>query len=238
MAGASFYSRNRVNLRTAFDEPLPEQTDTYIPVPNERLFRDLTSATRRAFGQEPRDVQVGLSRKNQQMFGVRMFDVGHEERGLALGFRNSYDKSLPVCIGIGTNVFVCDNLMFSSDFVNVMRKHTKNVWGDLDRLLRDSVESAERKFWSLEGCIKALEATPVNVDEGFEHLGRAIGHEVIQPQQLSLAVNEWRQGYWSGHRNAWGLYNAFTEGLKRGAAGTLLGAHTKVHDFMLESFQV
>jgi hypothetical protein len=56
-----------------------------------------------------------------------------------LGLRNSHDKSTPIGIAFGSQVFVCSNLAFIGDHV-IRRRHTANAKRELPGLLMEIIE--------------------------------------------------------------------------------------------------
>jgi hypothetical protein len=67
-----------------------------------------------------------LARQGNQLFALLNFKKDHNELGLSVAFRNSYDRSMSIGLAIGASVFICDNLALNGD-IAVMKKHTKNV---------------------------------------------------------------------------------------------------------------
>ena len=55
---------------------------------------------------------------------------------------NSYDKSSRLAYASGTQVFVCANGMISGD-IKQLRKHTKNVFQDIDGMLDTIIREGE-----------------------------------------------------------------------------------------------
>ena len=119
--------------------PVPAGTSSYTPVPHE-TFLQAIHVQLPAFRLTCETEQLALARDGKQMFGVLSCTNGTEERGLrlAIGFRNSYDKSLSCGLVAGLRVVVCSNLCFSGE-VEMRRRHTLNVLRDLpdfERILR------------------------------------------------------------------------------------------------------
>jgi hypothetical protein len=57
------------------------------------------------------------------MFGVTKITIPgilDAEAQLAIGFRNSHDKSMAVRIAVGASVMVCDNMLITGD-INIRR---------------------------------------------------------------------------------------------------------------------
>ena len=86
--------------------PLPEATHSYQPVDNGELIEFVHERVDTLLGLDVTSESYGLSRKDQQMFGLMCLDTGAGETGLSIGLRNAYDKSLRVAIASGSNVFV------------------------------------------------------------------------------------------------------------------------------------
>ena len=89
-----------------------------------------TSSTRSArslhgAGFEIRRLRFAVARRDARMFATMDLETSLA-RGvsLAVGIRNSTDKSLPLGFCAGSRVFVCDNLAFRSELL-VHRKHTR-----------------------------------------------------------------------------------------------------------------
>ncbi len=95
--------------------PVPDATDSYVPVPYPRLIEEIKLHLPR-FGLTLTREEYGLAREGSQMFGVLSCRNGQPDRdhGLALGVRSSYDRSLAVGLVAGSRVFCCDNLAFSA----------------------------------------------------------------------------------------------------------------------------
>ena len=218
--------------------PLPAQTRSYTPVGHGDYIRLIEDRAERLLGVTPTNLQLGLSRKGQQLFGTMRLGGGDDEKAPIVGFRNSYDKSLSAGLCAGSQVFVCDNLCFSADGVVVMRKHSRFVWRDLQDIVDSAIRNVSNVFDQFQGQVDALKSIPVGFDDGFGYIGIARGHNYLTPNQESVAIQDWitpRHEEFS-ERNAWSLYNCFTEGLKKGSAGGSMDRHTAVHDFFLKRF--
>ena len=197
--------------------PVPQCTDSYVPVPYGRFVEEVELHVPR-FGLKITSEVFALARDGQQMFGVLTCTNGHgtEDFALAIGLRNSYDRSLSAQLLAGTRVFVCDNLAFSGE-AKASRKHTVNVFRDLPDMIyrmlsqvrvlqeRTVKEIANLKAWQLEN----READHLMVE--------AIRSDALPASLLPKVLERWEkpaQPELFGGRNAWLLFNAFTEVLK------------------------
>lgn len=213
--------------------PVPEKTKTYHPVAHGELIEFVRTRVDSILGLSIRKEEYGLSRKDQQMFGVMTLETGNNDNGLAIGLRNSYDKSLSVGLSSGAQVFVCDNLCFSGSGMVVLRKHTLNVWRDIALSVDKALRESEQAYVKMNDQLIDMQAKPVNLDQGYEIIGRALGYEILKPQQATVALGDWREPRHEefSERNMYSLYNCFTEGLKRGTAGGTMDRHALVHEF-------
>ena len=173
---------NYVPLEDLKSVPLPQTTVSYTPVSHYDLAMNLAEISQDLLkGFAFRKAQYGLAREGRQMFGVHMYQNGSDEMGLSIGFRNSYDKSMSVGICIGASVFVCDNLSFTGD-IAVMRKHTTNVWKDLEETMISTVYRSQHNFHRIvEDSIK-LKEIPMENDHAYSMMGKLFGHNVITPR--------------------------------------------------------
>jgi len=151
--------------------PVPKTTDSYIPVPHYQLSDRLITISTDIL----RDyVMVGenyaVARQGNQMFAVLKFQKEESDIGLSIAFRNSYDRSMSLGLAIGATVFVCDNLAIQGDIV-VMRKHTKNVWNELEDLTITTLYKSEKQFQQIVADAELLKRQNLPDDEAFMFMG-------------------------------------------------------------------
>lgn len=215
--------------------PVPAHTDSWRPV----AYGDAVRATFEAIedaGLGPVcRAQYGLRKDGGQMFAVLTIDGGDTaDHGLSIGLRQSYDQSLALGVAAGAKVFVCDNLAFSGEDFKIVRKNTTNVWADFRSLLASQIARAPAAFAAMGETFRALKGAPVTEDRGYEVLGLAAGREILTPSQLNVAIGDWRKPRHEAFadRNGWALYNAVTEGLKKGPAAESIDRHAAAHGFL------
>src|SRR5512137_1318660 len=140
---------------------VPPATDSYSPVPHERLADTLSTIGRdilKGFALEKE--QYALAREGKQMFGVLVFQNDSTELGLSIGFRNSYDKSMAIGIAIGASVFVCDNLALTVD-----------VWASLEDTAISTLYRSQKNFESITTDAEELKRREIGDDEAFRLIG-------------------------------------------------------------------
>ena len=230
---------NYVQLDDLRNVPLPQTTESYTPVSHYDLAVNLAEVSQDLLQDfRFRKAQYGLARKGNQMFGVLMYQNGSEEMGLSIGFRNSYDKSMSVGIAIGASVFVCDNLAFTGD-ITVMRKHTLNVWSDLEEMMVTTIYRSQHNFQHIVEDARKFREIPLQDDHAFAMMGQLFGYNIITPRQMPIFKHEWLKPKHEDFqpRNMWSLYNAGTEALKSCPPNHILERHLKYHKHFREFIQ-
>ncbi len=224
----------KVTMEQAFAIPLPEQTETYQPVPNEELW-NMLEKTAELKGLRLGTPQMGVAANGQRLFGtaeVTNQDHLDEEVRLMLGFRNSYNKSMSVGVCFGSKVFVCDNMCFSGytseneDAVGqVHHRHSINVFEGLQLRLDDAMgkfdifKSYQNDFYIRLKNIRLRDVQANDLIVQSVRAGAITAKDVMTvanewvsqancPDNEADAVN-WHKEFMP--RNAWSLFNAFTE---------------------------
>lgn len=230
-------TKNEVTLDAVTAVPVPAATRSYSPVSYRDAIEFVRSEAHAALGLDVVSERYGLNKKGDQMFGVLTMDTGSDRDGLAFGLRQSYNKSLALGCAAGSSVFVCDNLCFSGSAFRIVRKNTTNVWADFTRLIREQLATALATYERTSAECDAMAATPCETERGYAVLGVMQGHGLLTPNQASVAFGDWRTPRHAefDRRDVWGLYNAVTEGLKKGPAARTMERHAAAHDFFVEN---
>jgi hypothetical protein len=216
--------------------PIPEATETYIPVPHNQLAETLST-----IGQDILKEfslckeQYALAREGNQMFGVLVFKKNTSELGLSIGFRNSYDKSMAIGIAIGAEVFVCDNLALTGD-ITVLKKHTANVWSSLEDIAISTLYRSQRNFQKIVEDSEFLKRRQIESSEAFKMIGLLFGHGILTPRQLPVVKKEWLTPSYDEFepRTMWSFYNACTEALKSCPPLVIMEKHISLHSMITE----
>ncbi|MBT4944967.1 MAG: DUF932 domain-containing protein [Candidatus Marinimicrobia bacterium] len=217
------------------DVPLPPETRTYRPVSHYDLAKNLAEVSGGLLrGFEMHGAQYGMVRDGAQMFGVHTYKNGISgSMGLSVGFRNSYDKSMSVGIAIGASVFVCDNLALTGD-IAIMRKHTQNVWNDLEELIITTIYRSQHNFTKIVEDAEEMRGKYLGNDDAFKLLGLLYGNDVISPRQIPVVKKEWLSPSHDdfSSRSVWSFYNACTEALKTAPPNKIMERHIALHNIL------
>ena len=226
----------RGNQRVTRDEldliPLPEATDSYVPVSHYDLAEKLTTISNDLltdYAMVGEDYAV--ARQGSQLFAVLNFQKADSEMSLSLAFRNSYDRSMSLGLAIGAQVYCCSNLALEGDIV-VMKKHTKRVWDSLENVAITTLYKAGKNFEQIVADSEVLRTRGLENDQAFQMMGLLFGKGIISPRQLTVVKDKWLK---PDHpefqpRNEWSFYNACTESLKSCPPVSVMEKHIKLHD--------
>jgi len=222
--------------RITFDElrnvPVPKPTQTWFPVSWADIIQAIRDRCATIYGQ-PLSEEFGLSKNRRQFFSVITYSGGRADTGIAVGARGSYDQSLANGVVAGSSVFVCSNLCFSGEHLEVLRKNTKNAWRDIQAMLEKTIGHSAQAYEQLNADLDLWREKPLTDDEAYATVGQALGHGIVGPRQAMIALRDWQVPRHEEFRdkNAYSLYNDFTESAKVGAAGQRIQRQAGMHEF-------
>jgi hypothetical protein len=195
----------------------PEATDTWFPIPHNEL---LDSVRRNVGAADLRIVQEqhALARDDAHYFGLLQVANGKEadDYTTIIGLRNAHDKRFPAGLVVGSQVFICDNLAFSGE-VNIARKHTRFIMRDLAQLIERAMGQLVSLRTTQDQRLAAYKDTGMTDAQANDLLIRAMDARVCPVTKLPKVLEEWRRPShpeFAEGRNAWRMFNAFTEVLK------------------------
>jgi hypothetical protein len=176
--------------------------------------------------------RYALAREGARMFGILDLTGGDKgsEYGMAVGVRNSHDKSFPAALSLGTRVFVCDNLAFSGE-VRLERKHTRFIMRDLPGLVTRAVGALVEMRGAQDRRIERYQGVRIMDDEAHDLVIRALDAGAVTTTAIPAVLSAWRKPLHEAFasRNAWSLFNAFTEVGKAWAPALVMERTLKLH---------
>ena len=197
------------------DLPTPEPTATHFPIPHWRLVESLAE-TLHFRHLEIVAEEYAVSPDAMRFFGALTLNVEESGVRIALGLRNSHDKSFSLGLTVGRRVLVCDNLALFGDYAPVVRKHTKKV--EIETILAVAVDQMQRNFEPMrrqidffKGCDLSDQRAKLIIYEAFfagaaglpKHLGTVVHRHYFEPIYPEFEP-----------RTLWSLENAFTSAVK------------------------
>jgi hypothetical protein len=198
------------------DVRTPEATATWTPVPHTTLVSLVTSAIEAA-GLEVTSRDFAIWRGGERFFGLMTIGGGEaHDYATTIGLRNSHDFSLPAALAIGSRVFVCDNLSFSSEVV-IKTRHTSRVMERLPRVVEAGIASLIDVRKSQDKRISLYKTCPVRSPAHLHDMSlRLYRSGAIPARGIVRVIDEFEKPKHDEFRdwNLWSLMNATTETLK------------------------
>ncbi|MBX9580247.1 MAG: hypothetical protein K2X87_08055 [Gemmataceae bacterium] len=193
----------------------PPPDGRWHPLAHARVL-DVVTRTLREAGYAVRRSQLGLTPDGHRFFGT--LDLESElARGvtLAVGVRNSTDKTFPLGFCAGSRVFCCDNLAFRAELL-VRKKHTLNGERNFVAAIAGSVTSLKSFRDAEADRIRRYAETPLSAELADALILRAYERGIVGARDLSRVLSEWRTPAHDEFRprTAWSLVNAFTAALR------------------------
>jgi len=235
----------KYNVRESdvIEVPLPQATETYVPVPNKTIIQQIRQ---RAQDEGFRVYGSGYMGTNQLKVVTGVTMIGREEKpgplNLSVNFTNSYDKTRKLSIGLMGLVLACSNGMVTErQFAGGSHMHTGKVIDQLTKLLDKIFAGADKYLNNLEESRQKMMETRVDMELVHKLAGKFYMEErLLNTLQLEmLRRNLHTDKNWALDPkeprtfNVWNVYNQFTELLKYNPPGEYSGGHLKVHNQIL-----
>lgn len=208
--GAKLVTENELLEFTA-----PPPQGRWYPVSHSRVL-DTVRSTLTEAGYEIKNARLGVTPDGQRFFGT--LDLGTPIQSgitLAVGIRNSTDKSFPLGFCAGNRVFCCDNLAFRSELL-VRRRHTLHG----EKRFVAAIASAVVALGSFREAeterIRRMMYLDLSDDQADALILRSYERGIISVRELPRVLHEWRNPSFEEFRprTAWSLLNAFTSALR------------------------
>jgi hypothetical protein len=196
--------------------PVPPATATWYPIGHGRVLETALRTLAQA-GFEVTRTQLALIRSDARFFAT--LDLRCPLASgvtMALGIRNSTDKSLPIAFCAGSRTIACENLAFSSEII-IASKHTRFGEARFSEAISGAVQSLHQFREAEAARIQRWQQRELSVDTADALLLRAYEKQVITTPLLPCVIREWRQPSFEEFRprTLWSLFNAFTTVLAR-----------------------
>jgi len=225
---------NAVDFAEVQESETPEATRTHTPIPHSHLVDLVRDGLGRA-NMSIVEESHALTHDANRYFGLFRIGTGGAESkdyGAVMGLRNSHDKTFPSALAFGANVFVCDNLSFNGE-VKLGRKHTVHIMRDLPSLVSRTIGKLTDAWGLQEQRFEAYRNHELSRSEAHDVIIESFRAGACTGTQIRKVIDQWHA---PNHpefkpRNAWSLFNAFTEVLK-GNLNELPKRTQALHGFM------
>ena len=216
-----------VDRHTLQNIPCPPATETWHPIPHIELVnqveRSLAASNMRIVNES-----YGVTEDNARMFGLLQVANCQDTSDYAyvIGLRGSLDKSLSRGLAVGSSVFVCDNLAFSSEIV-FHRKSTKNILTDLPLMVDTAIGQLGARWNDQSKRIASYKQTGLTHKDAAYLLAEIAG-DVFPWQKFGDIYQEFKAPRHAEFQKEtlWALYNSVTEFLKPRADSKASGLWT------------
>lgn len=209
--GARAISREQLNEIAA-----PAPVGRWHPVP----YRTLVNEVERSLGNSNMRIineSYGVTDENKRMFGLIQVANSQAEKDYAyvIGLRGSIDKSLSEGVAVGSSVFVCDNLAFSSE-ITFHRKNTINALADLPALVDTAIGQLSTRWNDQETRFEAYKTKELTKRDAMVLTMEAAESEVFPWQKGYDIFQEFKNPRHDSFKGntLWTFFNAVTEHLK------------------------
>ena len=207
---------NETKLSEVKSIPLPEQTETYMPVAHADLVKYVETDLNEMLPEYKLQKNTyALGNSGQYLFGMASFSNGDAYMGPSIAYRNSYNKDFSVGFAFGAQVFVCANGMFEGDIL-VAKKHTLNVWDSVRQVMTDELGRVQESYTTMQSDVQALREVKISDGDAWKALGVLRGKNILTARTFEKAIKEWANPLYEEHQDgtALQLYNACTEAMK------------------------
>jgi hypothetical protein len=215
--------------------PLPIETQTYKPVPHLQFIEAvLEEADKKNFNLIREGYNIA---KGGEVISGKLVFRGHEDgMDIQIGLVNSYDKSKSAVLALGAEVFICLNGMVVADH-QMRRKHTTNVWQDLNNMIQAGVENLHDEYISSVRYRTRFSGMDLNKRVQAELLGRLfVEKEILTPTMANTVRAEITGSKLFPDDNVWSFYNHVTHALKQSHPSEYIDRHVEFHEFMDVNF--
>lgn len=193
----------------------PPATSTWFPVKHSAVI-DTVGQSLHDAGFTITKTQFGLSRTDNRLFAV--IDLSSPLATgvtLAVGVRNSTDKSLPLGFCAGNRVFTCDNLGFRSEIL-VTRKHTRNGQIRFGEAIKKSVLALTQFQQAESARVKRFQQFEITSESAEALILRAWEKQIVSHRTMPTVLSEFREPSheeFAESMTLWRLEQAFTSAL-------------------------
>jgi hypothetical protein len=216
-----------IDRATLSNIPCPAHTETWHPISHIELVLQIERALVASKMQIVHE-SYGVTENNARMFGLLQIQNCNNANDYAMvvGIRGALDKSLSRGLAVGSSVFVCDNLAFSSE-ITMFRKQTKNIMDDLPAMVDAAIGQLAARWNDQDRRIAAYKNKEIGIAQADHFLAKLAG-EVFPWQKFKDIRAEFQNPRHSEFQKEtlWALFNAVTEFLKPGADSKASGLWT------------
>jgi hypothetical protein len=190
--------------------------------------------------------KLGVTENGSKLFGVTTISIPgvttDSEFQLALGFRNSHDKSIALQIAVGSRVVVCDNMMMTGD-VRVRNEHVSNI--DVRKMLDAAFGLVPAAASHMIDWFGGMRKRFLSKAEGVDFLAKCVEYKALPIVNFMDARTNWLESFAGDEEQVqirhggtmWAAYQAVTAQWKSKSILQLPEYSKRLNDLLEKSEQ-
>lgn len=192
-----------------------------------------------------------LSHQGDRLFGCyalldRWTNESRKHYTPVLGFRASHDQAFARGLAPGTNAYVCDNRVFSSDFGVFRTKQTTFLLDRLNDMIATSVSTLRQYVRKTDRRFNILAATSTTDETAHDIIANTYRAGGVDAQGMARAVTEYHSplDVWGMENEpqregtAWGVLNALSSAAKCGNELTFRRRTAVIEDVVYTHYDI
>lgn len=180
-----------------------------------------------------------LSKTSTAMWGEIVVEppVGLKDASLAIGVRHGNMSEFSLSFAVGAKVTVCSNGMFIGSF-KARKRHSHSL--DMEDFVDTSLSRWQEETITVPQYIESWKNVDLTTPEVSEILFTSEEKEVIPLRYLPKVLEQWKYPPHAEFRdrNAWSLYNAYTEVAKQMPISTQTTMYNNLLPLFSELFSI
>jgi hypothetical protein len=222
-----------------FNITKPLKTNSYSPVSHEKIITE-TLENLYKHNLKVKSENYILTAEGNQMVACFNIEADSTELEMRLMAINSYDKSISVGYATGLNVIVCSNGVVKGDLSAFKKKHRGLVDTELSNNIIESVNLLSDRYYNIEKDVKRIKEVEIDLHLASKLVGQMfIEEDLITVEQVSIIKKELEfSEHFKFNGSLWNFYNNCTQSFKHGTSKTYLKQHEKLHNFILNEFEL
>lgn len=194
--------------------PTPEALGPrHFPYPFHAFVDDVMGAMEN-YGLTVRDTRFAVSEDHGRFFGLMALQDTNSDWQPLVGLRGAHDQSMARGIAIGSKVFVCSNMAFTSEQV-LKTKQTTNILRRIPQMIDRAVGNFENLFNGQANFYDQLREVHLTDRNADAILTEVVRRDIVPSSKFRDLVREWDEpSFDHGEHTAYRLYNAVTQVIK------------------------
>ncbi len=207
--------------------PTPSSTNTWQAVPHIDAIECVSEHASFA-GLELHSEHYGMAPRGNRFFGVMVFKSKYDDGFRpSIGIRNSHDKSIALGLTVGSQVMVCDNLLFGGDYTATRRHFSHLV---IEDTVTEFFEVCNDKYGALLSKLYETQHMPLALQDAKSLLFDMARDKIVRMHDANLIYQEYEKPL---HKEfaEYTRYN-FAMAITEVAKGFALAKYQRLHAYL------